>query len=575
MFLRRKCRYKDGKSHFYWSLVETYRTSSGPRQRTVAYLGDMDEAGRLGVKDAAEGHDGQQGEIFGSAEPEWVEVNIRRVRAERCRRFGDAWMALEIMKKLGLPELFEVLIPKTHEKIRWSTLGQVLIVSRFCEASSELFIAEQFYRQSALADLFGVSEGDIYDNRLYRALDKLVEQKDKIQEHLKDRLGTLFDLKYDILLYDVTSTYFEGEAEANLKAARGYSRDNRPDCKQVCIGLVVTKEGFPFGYEIFEGNKHDSKTVETIIEKMESLYGKSDRIWIMDRGMVSPDNLELLSSEGRRYIIGTPKAQLRKFEKELLSGDWRKVHDGVEVKLCPSPEGTTEVFILCRSTDRQKKEEAIHNRFVTRIEEGLKRLQKSCTDGRVKKVCIVERRIGRLLERNQRAASLFDIEVKELDGVVKIAWTVKNNLSDWSRISEGCYLLRSNVTDWQPEDLWKAYIQLTKAEEAFRLQKHDLELRPVWHQLERRVNAHILVCFIAYVLWKTFGRMCRNAGLGDEPRKVIQLLKAMTLVDVILPTRKGIDIRLQCVSKPDRDLAWMLQKLQLIPPERLTKEYKL
>jgi transposase len=247
--------------------------------------------------------------------------------------------------------------------------------------------------------------------------------------------------------------------------------------------------------------------------------------------------------------------------------------NGVEVKLCSSPEGTTEVFILCRSTDRQKKEEAIHNRFVTRIEEGLKRLQKSCTDGRVKKANIVERRIGRLLERNQRAASLFDIEVKELDGTVKIKWTVKNNLSDWARVSEGCYLLRSNVSDWKPEDLWTAYIQLTKAEEAFRVQKHDLELRPVWHQLEHRVNAHILVCFIAYVIWKTFGRMCKNAGLGDEPRKLIQLLKGLTLVDVILPTRKGIDIKLQCVSKPDKDLAWMLQKLQLLPPERLTKHY--
>jgi transposase len=294
----------------------------------------MDEAGRLGIKDAAEGHDGQQGDVFYDTEPEWVEVDVKRVRTERCRRFGDAWIAVEIMKKLGLPELLDGIIPKTHEKIRWSALAQILVVSRFCEPTSELFIAEQFYRQSALADLFGISEGDIYDNRLYRALDKLVEQKDKIQEHLKNRLGRLFNLTYDILLYDVTSTYFEGEAEANPKAARGYSRDSRPDCKQVCIGLVVTKEGFPFGYEIFEGNKHDSKTVETIIEKMESLYGKSDRIWIMDRGMVSPDNLELLSSEGRRYIIGTPKAQLRKFEKELLSGDWQKVHVPSELFMC-------------------------------------------------------------------------------------------------------------------------------------------------------------------------------------------------------------------------------------------------
>ncbi len=569
MFLRRKCRNKDGKPHYYWSLVETYRTSSGPRQRTVAYLGDVEEAVQLGVKEAAEGHVGQQPSFFDKTEPEWTEVNVRRVHTERSRRFGDIWVALEVMKKLGLTELFDRLIPQTREKIRWSSVAEVLIISRFCEPRSELFIAEQFYRGTALCDLLGISEEDIYDNRLYRALDKLVMQKDKIQEHLKERLGTLFDLQYDILLYDVTSTYFEGEAGINSKAQYGYSRDSRPDCKQVCIGLVVTKDGFPFGYEVFEGNKHDSKTVETIIEKMESVYGRSERIWIMDRGMVSPGNLELLNSEGRRYIIGTPKAQLRKFEKELLSGDWQEVHEGVEVKLCPSPNGGTEVFILCRSKDRQKKEEAIHNRFITRIEEGLKKIEKSCAVGRVKSRGIVERRIGRLLEKNQRAASLFNIEVKELDGSLKITWTVRKEISDWARVSEGCYLLRSNVADWTPEELWKAYIQLTKAEEAFRLQKHDLKLRPVWHQREDRVNAHILVCFITYVLWKTLGRMCNNADLGDEPRKIIELLKRITLVDVILPTRKGIDIRLRCISKPERDLAMMLQKLQLIPPSRL------
>ena len=250
-------------------------------------------------------------------------------------------------------------------------------------------------------------------------------------------------------------------------------------------------EGIPLGYEVFEGNKHDSKTVEAIVDRMEAIYGKSERIWIMDRGMVSPDNLRLVGAEGRRYIIGTPKSQLRKFEQHLVDKDWREVHDGLEVKLCPSPEGTEEIFILCRSAARKKKEEAMHNRFADRINEGLERVRKSCESGRVKTVNVAERRIGRLLQENQRASSLFEISVKEEDGHVQVDWTKHTNDTDWARISEGCYLLRTNIRDWTPQELWRAYIQLTEAEEAFRIQKHDLQLRPIWHQKENRVKAHI------------------------------------------------------------------------------------
>jgi transposase len=248
----------------------------------------------------------------------------------------------------------------------------------------------------------GIPDEDIYDNRLYRALDKLLEHKDDIQKHLKERLGELFTITYDILLYDVTSTYFEGAASGNPQAQRGYSRDSRPDCKQVCIGLVVTKEGIPLGYEVFEGNRHDSTTVEIIIEKMESLYGKSDRVWIMDRGMVSQDNLALLEEEGRRYIIGTSKNQLKKFEQHLLAQDWKQVHEGLEVQLCPSPDGSEEIFILCRSEARREKEKAMHDRFVQRLEKGLERVKKSCVSGRIKNLEVAGRRIGRLLERYNR-----------------------------------------------------------------------------------------------------------------------------------------------------------------------------
>jgi len=576
MFLRKISVNKNGKRHEYWALVESIRTERGPRHRIVSYLGDMDEAGRLGIEQVAEGSTPVQQSLFSDEViPEWVEVNTREVRIERIRRFGDVWLALELIKKLGINELLARVIPESHVKISWDILAVVLVISRFCEPSSELHIAEDFYRKSAMSDLLGIPDEAIYDNRLYRALDKLLPHKDTLQTHFKERFGDLFHCTYDILLYDVTSTYFEGESNKNPQAQRGYSRDSRPDCKQVCIGLVVTKEGIPLGYELFEGNRHDSTTVETIVEKMESLYGKSDRVWIMDRGMASTDTLELLQEEGRRYIIGTPKNQLKKFEKELLTQEWKQVYMGLEVKLCHSPDGNEkELFILCRSTSRQEKEKAIHDRFIQRLEHGLQKVKKSCETGRVKKVHVVERRIGRLLERYSRAAKLFDIEVKACDGKITLTWKMNDTNLEWAQLSEGCYLLRTNINDWTAEDLWKAYIQLTEAEAAFRIQKHDLTLRPIWHQREDRVQAHVLVCFLAYVLWKCLAQMCKRAGLGNEPRRIIEEIKNLTLVDVVLPTRKT-EIRLRCVSSPEQHLAILLQKLNLKPPRRLQMRLKM
>jgi transposase len=576
MFLRKISINKDGKRHNYWALVESVRTERGPRHRVLSYLGDMDEAGRLGIQQAAQGHPAVQGSLFDEPpRAEWVEVDKSRVHLERGRRFGDVWLALELIRKLGLGELFDRLLPDVHPKIPWARLAEVLIVSRFCEPSSELHIAEHFYQTSALSDLLGVPDEEIYANRLYRALDRMLEHKDTVQQYLKERLGELFAIKYDILLYDVTSTYFEGEEARNPQAKRGYSRDSRPDCKQVCIGLVVTKEGIPLGYEVFEGNRHDSRTVEIIIEKMEALYGKSDRIWIMDRGMASEDNLELLAEERRRYIIGTPKNQLKKFEQQLLGKHWKEVHEGLEVKLCPSPDGTDETFILCRSAARKEKERAMHDRFIEHMEEGLERIKKSCASGRIKDVRVAERRIGRLLERYSRAAPLFKITVKERGERVTLRWRRLKAHSEWARLSEGCYLLRTNIRDWAPEDLWTAYIQLTDAEAAFRIHKQDLKLRPIWHHREDRVQAHIMVCFLAYVLWKCLGQMAKRAGLGNEPRTIIEEIKKLNMADVVLPTKTGSQVRLRCVLKPEPHLAILLQRLDLAPPLRLQMKYKM
>jgi transposase len=577
MFLRKvPYRKQDGTVSHSWQLVESRRTERGPRQHIVAHLGTLEEEERLGIKSAADGHYSNQQSLFEEDKtPTWVEIDINRVRLEHPREFGDVWLALEVMKKLGLPEFFRSVIPSPRAKIPWADLATILVIARFCGTRSELAIAEDFYSGSALSDLLGIADADIYDNRLYRALDELLPRKDALQKMIKERLGELFDIHFDILLYDVTSTYFEGEAKGNPDAKRGYSRDGRSDCKQVTIGLVVTTEGIPLGYEVFEGNRHDSKTVETIVEKMESLYGKSDRVWVMDRGMVSKKNHALLQASGRRYIVGTPKNQLRAFEQHLLDKEWEQVHTGLEVKRCSSPDGTDEVFILCRSTARAEKEHAMHERFRIRIEEGLQKISQSCEKGRAKDIKKIERRIGRLLGSNTRASSMFEVSVTERDGRASVKWKMKKPATEWAALSEGCYLLRSNIKDWTGEQLWKAYIQLTDAEAAFRIQKDDLQLRPIWHQKKGRVEAHILVCFLTYVVWKCFAQMCKHAGLGTEPRKVIHEIKKLTMMDVVLPTKSGIDIRLQCISKPESALDILLHKLKLYPPERLQKNVSL
>jgi transposase len=306
------------------------------------------------------------------------------------------------------------------------------------------------------------------------------------------------------------------------------------------------------GYEIFTGNRHDSTTVQDIVNKMETRYGAPDRIWVMDRGMTSKDNIAFLKQSHRSYIIGTPKTQLKKFERQLLAKDWQQVEPGVEVKCCPSDEGD-ETFILCRSVSRKEKEQAIFERFKTRIEGGLQKIKCACEEHRIKTIGTAERRIGRILQQNSRAARLFDVQVSQSKkGKVEIRWTKKQMRSDWASLSHGCYLLRSNITSWSPQELWRAYIHLTDAEEAFKIHKSDLELRPVWHQIEKRVQAHILVCFLTFILWKRLAQMCKNAGLGNEPRKIVDEFKHIKLTDVILPTRKGIELKMHFVSAPDQ-----------------------
>ncbi len=447
-------------------------------------------------------------------------------------------------------------------------MAQILILARLCDPSSELQIAERFYEASAFSDLLGVPASKVNEDRLYRCLDQLLPHKEELEKHLKNRLGELFDLDYDLLLYDVTSTYFEGEAQRNELAQRGYSRDHRPDCKQVNIALVVSREGMPLGYQLFAGNRNDVTTLEEIVERIERLYGRANRIWVLDRGMVSEENVRYLKQAQRRYIVGTPKGMLKRFEGELRAEDWNQVREGLEVKLCPAPGGE-EVFLVCRSAQRKQKEQAMHERFEKRIEEGLEKIVASCRK-RKQLPAAVGQRVGRLLGQNSRAAGAFAVQIDaDADGFAKCHWKRIDRWREWARLSEGCYVLRSNVRDWSPEELWRAYMQLTEAEAAFRIQKTDLQLRPIWHQKKERVEAHILVCFLAFVLWKTLAQLCQRAGLGNEPRKVFEELADITLVDVVLPTRNGVTIRKRCISRPTEHQAILLQHLNLHLPNSL------
>jgi transposase len=535
----------------------------------VAYLGDMEECGRLGVREAAGGNEEHihQGKLFDEAKPCWVEVDTSRVKVERTRFFGGPWLGLKILEKLALEEFLDSVMPAGREEIPWGVMALVLVLSRLCDPSSELYIAEHLYERTALGDLLGVPAQKVNDDRLYRALDTLLPFKPELERHLKMKLGELFELEYDLLLYDVTSTYFEGESRGNDQAARGYSRDHRPDCKQVCIALVVSRCGMPLAYEVFDGNRNDSTTVEEIVETIEARYGCVGRIWVMDRGMASEENIELLRQKKQRYILGTPKSQLRRFEREILSDGWESIREGLEVKLLPCPGGE-ETFILCRSADRREKEKGMHERFERRIEVGLEKIASGCGKRRQKAVRAAER-VGRLLGQNSRAAGLFKVEVKEVEGRAEVVWSKVDAWREWSALSEGCYMLRSNIMDWTAEGLWRAYIQLTEAEAAFRIAKSDLAIRPIWHQRKERVQAHILVCFLAYVLWKTLGQMCQRAGLGHEPRKVFDEIAQIQMVDVVLPTRIGVSIRRRCVAQPTKHQAILLQKLGLILPTHL------
>ena len=590
MFLRKNRKRANGEVYEYWTLCETVRTELGPRQRVVATLGKLSEqdlaAGWEDIESLLEGRktasrqlllEGEKDTPHSPSSAQWEMADLANLSVERVREFGSVFLALALWRRLGLHDLLSDLMDCGRETVPWAEVAAVLTAGKFCGQASELGVAEEWYARTALEDLSGVAPQLINDDRLYRGLDRLGKQKDRLCEHLMQRYRDWFGVRFEFLLYDVTSTYFEGQALGNTKAARGYSRDQRSDCKQVCIGLVCTPEGLPLNYEVFAGNRVDVTTVEEVVRKMEARFGQAERIWVMDRGMVSEANIDFLRGRKALYIVGTPKAELRHFEAELLEKEnWNEVQHGLEAKLVEHPDGDgSERYVLCRSQARGEKEKAMLERQMSRLTEALLKIDTALRKKKPTETDLgkIERRIGRWQGRNPAAARLLDVVVvkdenQRATGLQLSCPLEKGSKSD---MAKGAYLLRTNCTETDPTKLWRWYMQLTQAEAAFRTAKSDIGLRPVYHRKTERVEAHLLVCFLSLALWRSLEMWMLGKGLGSNARKLINAIGTIKSMDVVVPVRRGdlkVEVRLRTVAKPDEDVAALLSHLGLRLPSR-------
>ena len=593
MFLRRKSKTIRGVGYSYWHLCRTVRTERGPRQQVVGSLGKLDERELASLRG---GWDDLPALLRGEAPaprprtpplpgfessgpddsvvPQWEQADLAGLRVERSRDFGESYLALSLWHRLGLDQLLAELLPEGRESVAWSHIAALLTVARFCGQPSELGVAEQWFDSTALGELLGLDSTRINDDRLYRGLDRLADHKDKLCAHLMERYRQWFGVRFEFLLYDVTSTYSEGEAERNPQAQRGYSRDQRSGNKQVCIGLVCTPEGLPLSFEVFAGNRADVSTVEDIVRVMETKYGQAERVWVMDRGMVSEANLAFLRERKARYLVGTPKSWLRAHEQTLLEqSDWLQAQHGLEVRLVEHPDGESgERYVLCRSGARAEKERAMLQRQSERLTEELRKVDAWLSRSPQADREVVGRRIGRHLGKHPAAAAIVAAEVVS-DAQGRVA-----GLRVYSRLDagqkahrqKGAYLLRTNCEETDPALLWRWYIQLTQAEAAFRTAKSDLGLRPVFHQKEDRVQAHILVCFLALALWRTLEQWMQSKGLGTCARQLVKEMAGIKSVDVIVPVKRAgvsTQLRLRVVTTPEPAAAQLLAHLGLRLPQ--------
>ena len=571
--------------------MEAERTPDGPRQRTLCYLGELNSSAQARwlktIEVFNEHGEAQQLKLFPSQvevpadDPQVARVLLDRVRLERTRQFGACWLGLELWRRLELDRFFQEVIDEHEADVPWSRVAAVLAINRLCAPGSELAIEQRWYPSTALDDLLGIEEVKINDTRLYRCLDRILPHKTELERHLKQRYGELFGAEFDVLLYDLTSSYVEGAAEKNPMMRRGYSRDHRPDCEQMVIALIVNSEGFPFSYETFDGNRADVSTMETILRMVERKYGKARRIWVFDRGIVSEENLAAIRKRGGQYLVGTPRSQMKQFEEDLLKDDWIQVRPEVEVKKVAIPQGE-ETFILCRTSGRKEKEKAIRNRFSASMEDALKRLARTIETGRLKDRNKMERRLGRIQARHPQVNDLYEVALRNTPEGVRLHWAIQEDHKLWRGLREGAYMLRTNLQAGTAEELWYRYMQLTEAEASFRALKSELSIRPLFHQLEPRVKAHVMVAFLGYALWVTLKHLLkRRPAIGPQPSRsgvhnaqplspmqALALLSTLQNADIVLPTTDGREIRLRRITEPTAEQKSLLQQLGLSLPER-------
>jgi transposase len=583
MFLKRHVRKKDGKEHVYYSLSESTRLiGSRTVQRRLLNLGELNttqiEKWQRSIEVIEESGESAQLRLFTDRESQAprtedaynAEVLLSTLQVRRARSFGPPWIGCKMWEELELNQFWSSKLGRHRGPVEWAKVLELLAVNRLCAPGSELSVHERWYGSTAMDFLLGCDDSVASKDRLYRTLDKAVEHKDALLEHLQKRWTHLFAADCQILLYDLTSTYFEGEAAGVSKAKRGYSRDHRPDCLQVVIALVVSSEGFPLCYEVFDGNRNDVTTLDEIVNTMEKKYGFKGRVWVFDRGIVSEPNLENLRARGASYLVGTPKKRLHDFEQELLKGTWQEVtgRPGVKVQLIEDSDGDT--YVLARSADRASKESAMRRRQLVGLHKDLRALQKSIKTGRLSSQEKALMRVGRLKERYGSTWTYITSCTLEKtpEGKLGLTWQWNKERLRNSRKRDGAYLLRTNMEAVDHESLWQQYIQLTEVESAFRCLKSEMSIRPIWHHTASRVEAHILVAFLGYCLWVCLNHRLKAIASSLTPERLLETFSTIQMVEVWFSLRDGRSICLPRITQPENEQSLLLHHLKWQLPQQ-------
>jgi hypothetical protein len=586
MYLRFARRRKDGKEHRYWSIVESKRCAGGRMvQRPVLYLGEINDGQREAWCRQIEAFDEVSGRhrqlalfpaersVPDHAKGFGVQVQLDAMELHRPRQWGACWLACHLYEQLQLDRFFAPLLPDSREGTSWQHILQTLVCYRLIDPGSEWRLHRQWFEQSAMADLLGEDYGLVAKNALYRCLDKLLPHKAALFSHLRARWQDLFAAKFDVLLYDLTSTYFESPPPADEadKRRHGYSRDKRSDCVQVVIALIVTPDGFPLAYEVLPGNTSDKTTLRDMLRKIEAQYGKANRIWVMDRGIPTEEVLaEMRAADPPvSYLVGTPKGRLSKLEKHLVTLPWQAVREGVDVKLLPQHQ---ELYVLAQSHARIDKERAMRRRKLKWLWARLKEIAAMDLDREE-----LLMKLGAARARAWAAWRLVNVEVAP-EGAA-FSFTLDRAKLRQVRRREGRYLLRTNLTGKDPAELWRFYIQLVEIEAAFKTMKDDLHLRPIYHQIEQRIEAHIFVAFLAYCLHVTLRARLKPLAPGLTPRAVLDKFAAIQMIDVHFPTTDGRTLILSRYTELTAEQKMLVQQLKLDlppqPPPRITAPEKI